>query len=280
MRQRIKVPYKLYYAKPLTTLHSLLGRDAKITSVKVNDVILADDTILVDVEYSTIPFNSMSIFYVPIKQLRPLIPNSTTYVAVINNHAVKVPLRGNIRFKDVLPLRVNKTITNNVVDNEQSEQQFAYFGTVVKNPLSHFCSVLKYPGFRYQLFESIAVDKLYPANFTVTSDVTVDKMLKAYMYTIRNIPSLNFVNEVVPAKTVKECTENNKGYLIEWSKMRELGEIRGVIVAQPERLPFSVVFIPSQTYKLMAEEVNMLNDFLEMENANYLNYEYMTGEKV
>jgi hypothetical protein len=274
-RQRLTVPYKLYNLKPVSTIKSLLGKDIKITSIKTNDIVLYDDTVIVDVEYSDIPIPGALIFYIPIKQFKPIIPDSTTYVITVNGCSVKVQLRTNIRFKEIIPLRINKVMANNTVDNEQVDQQFPYFGVVVKSPLSYFCTIIKYPNTHYLLYEPISIEKIYPEGFVPSKTIDTDKIIGSYLSCIRNISSLNFITDIVAASSLEKCTEYTKGYLIDWKFLKDSELLKGIILVQPERLPYLVVFIPSQSYRIDKDELASINRFLDMEYINYMNYEYI-----
>jgi hypothetical protein len=280
-RRRLKISYKLYNAKPTATLKSLLGRDIKILAVKISDCILHDDTIIVDVEYSDISFNSLTIYYVQLDKIKQVIPNSTTYMTTINGHAVKINIKNNLQYKKIIPIKINKMITNNTVENEQVEQQFSYFGIIIRNPLNHYCTIIKHPLHCYQFFDSPPIERIYPQEFKFqASEITTDKITRAYMSTIKNIPSLAFVSDIVvmcseEVNLINSCTDYTKGYLIDWTKAKYSGALKGIILVQPDRLPYLVVFIPSQTYKMSEEEMKTISCFLDMENDNYLNYHYM-----
>ena len=78
---RLNLPYSSFVAHPINTIKQLLSPNATVISYAVNSVVSSDETVPVDVEYTSIPTTTLAIYYVPISKLKKLIPDSAKYVA-------------------------------------------------------------------------------------------------------------------------------------------------------------------------------------------------------
>jgi hypothetical protein len=274
--QRLAISYKQYNLKPISTIKSLLGYDVKIISIKTNDVVLSNESVVVDVEYSDIPIDSSIIHYIPVSKFKQIIPNGTTCVVMVKERPVKVTLREN-PYKRIIPLRINKVQPNNTIESEQADQTFSYFGIVVKNPLSYYCTIVKHPGMFSIQFDPPKVDKIYPDGFKFEHKITEEKMMKSYQNTIKKISSLGMITGINKANSLEECSEYTKGYIIDWEHLSKEKSLKGVLLIQPDRLPFSVLFIPSQMHRINEIELENIDKLLQMDFINYMNYNYIVN---
>ena len=58
----LRFPSSIYYADPYAAIRSVLGNDVEIINFKESNVILADNTILINVEYSAIDFDLFKLW--------------------------------------------------------------------------------------------------------------------------------------------------------------------------------------------------------------------------
>jgi hypothetical protein len=250
---------------------SLVGHQAKILSIKISDVILPDDSLLIDVEYQEMPFGMMTIYFIESSTLKSVIPNSPLFGV----NVLGIPVRVTLKQPDVqkyLPIRINKR-----VDFKDEDHRFLYFGTPVKTPLLSYCSILKR---MYKNFTCEEIEQLYPQKFQPKSEITEEKMLSSYKMKIKQVPQLNFVIDIIPARSLDKLENQfTKGFLIDWHLIDTTKKLNGIIYIQPERTPFKVVFIPSATFTIDIDELLSIDEFLQMENVNYLNFHYKMGEK-
>lgn len=77
--KNIMLPSTLYYNNPIKAVRSILGNDVTIINTKVNDIILHNNNILVNVEYSTLDFNAFELYEV--LDVKGLSTQSNKYVA-------------------------------------------------------------------------------------------------------------------------------------------------------------------------------------------------------
>lgn len=77
--KNIILPSNLYYNNPMKSIRSLLGNDVTIINTTVNDIILHNNNILVNVEYSTLDFNAFELYEVI--DVKSLSTQSNKYVA-------------------------------------------------------------------------------------------------------------------------------------------------------------------------------------------------------
>lgn len=109
---RIPINYHQFGQSPISSIKQILGQNTQVISYKLNSVVNWDGTVVVDVEYQHIPVNPFTIYYVPITEIKHLIPNSEKYVCEVNGCRVKLNNPKLNAFKDYLPIKIRKTMLN------------------------------------------------------------------------------------------------------------------------------------------------------------------------
>ena len=59
-----RLPASVQYANPQDAIHSILGNDIDILTIKESDIVLSDGEILVTVEYKSLDFNNFILYKV------------------------------------------------------------------------------------------------------------------------------------------------------------------------------------------------------------------------
>ena len=271
--ERLKVPYTKYAYNPKSTIRELLGQDVIIRNMVVNNIITDDECYIVDVEYVNIKFNPFEIIFIDIKDLKLTIPNSTVYATKINgcNVCIKIP---NIQlFKTKIPVTINSKLNNNNTADGQLADHFAYFGKIVRKPMNSLCTPLKYPNHQATPFKIAPIKKLYNDGYKLKQTYSIDQIKDAYRAELSQFQQFNAVDNIVVAKSFSECKYGTTAYLIDFKLLPADRYINGIILIQPKRNPYTILYYPTNTYTLYIEELESIASFLEMDEINALNYD-------
>lgn len=275
-KDRLKIPYSIYNISPHNSIRELLGQDAVIKNVLVNDIITDDECYIIDVEYVNIKFNPFEIVFVNVSDIKPIIPNSTTYAVKINGCNVKLNIPNLSEFKTKIPIQINPMI--NTTAEQQSSSAFTYFGKIVRKPMNSLCTPLKLPGHCVTPFKIKPVEQLYPDGYKLKNSITIDETKEAYKTEIGQFPQLKSVDNIVVAKSFSDCKFGTTGYLIEFEKIPRDHYLNGIILIQSKRIPNIVLYFPTITYTLYLEELESIAEFLKMDEANAYNFDYIMNE--
>lgn len=274
-RTRLAIPYNIYMQNPAEAIRQLLGQHITIEGFTHSDIVLPDDTVIVDVTYQAIPISLFQIYFVEMASLKPIMPDSDKYIAIINKCFVKITIPNTASFKKVVPIKIMSTLSNKATAT--SETQFAYFGTIVTQPLNTLCTPIRYINHSYEPFEVPPVKPIYPESYHVKIDVSEAELLQM----CRNYKSalilhniLNPVVNVVSAKTYAECKPGTTGYVIPFEAIPINQDINGIILIQPKRIPNYVMFYPTSACTICIEELESIKRFLEQDLVNYTNFIY------
>lgn len=270
--ERRKIPYFLFAANPTRTIKEILGQDILIKSYTVNDIITDDECYIVDIEYYSIAFSPFQIFFINASDIKQLIPGSTVYATQINGCNIKISSPALGDYKKMVPIRINASIPNNHSIHGQLDQNFSYFGIIVRKPMNYLCTPLKYPGHKFTPFEMEEVKPIYPNDYKFTP-ISESETLTAYKSEIQQFPILKAVDNIVVAKTFDECKQGTTAYVIDINKLPD-GDVNGIILIQPKRIPNMVLFYPTISCLICEEEMKSIKDFIKMDEVNAKNFDY------
>jgi len=258
--KRLKLPYSLFNHKPSTTIKSLLGNNVKIISYSTNDFITDDDCIIVDVTYNSPTLSTFPMYFV--KDLKPTTPNSNKYVAKIKDNNVLITIDNISDYKKYIPIRIFNT------DDIENYTLYQYHGRITKNPMNSLFS----PTLEKCKFTVDAIEKLYDKP-PIVKDVADNMMELRYKYYISKTPLIDSIKKINLVKKADEIKDNGEGYLIDWRELiKDKSYLRGVILIQPIRKPFVVLFVHLPIFVIEKETMDSITEFLEQDYINYLNY--------
>lgn len=277
-KERLKIPYTIYSTNPNGSIRELLGQDINIKSVHVNSIITDDECYVIDVEYVNIKFNPFEVIFVDVSEIKPLIPNSTVYAVKINGCNVKIPITKFQEYKSKVPIHIHPTLNDNNSPDGQLPDTFSYFGKVVRRPMHDLCSPLRYPGHQATAFKTPMIQKLYPDGYKMKKGYTMEETKEAYKAIIGQCNQLKAIDNVVIAKSFGECKFGTTGYVIEFNMIPTDRYLNGIIMVQSKRIPNVVLYYPTNVYMLYVEELESINNFLEMDEINALNYDYVMNQ--
>lgn len=275
--ERLKIPYAIYSTNPHNSIRELLGQDIQIKSMNVNSIITDDECYIVDVEYVNVKFNPHEVIFVDVKDIKPMSPNSSTYATNINGCNVKITINRIADYKSKIPLHVKPKCNDNVGADGQLNEIFSYYATPVRRPMHDLCTPLKYPGHQVTPFKVPVIQKLYPDGYVLKRSYTMDETKDAYKAEASQKSQLKAVDNFVVAKSFDECKFGTTGYIIEFDKLPLDRYLNGIILVQSRRIPNVVLFYPTNAYMLYIEELESIKSFLEMDEVNALNYDYVMG---
>lgn len=301
---RLTLNAKSFAVSPLNSIKQVLGQNATVLKYSVNSIITWDNNVYVDVEYKTIPIEQFSIYYIPISDIKHLIPNSEKYIATVNGCSVKLNNPKLTGFKDYLPIRIKRTIINdtNAYDNYYtslenpnsgqlktsiSSPPAAYFGTTVSNPLNALLTPLSLIGSDPSMtapFMPISKPPiLYPDSFKPKPTYDTSATLQQYKQTLANTKLLSIVDNIEDKTNSQfDFTQvpslcSTTAYLISASQLAKSSNtpINGVIMIQPKRQYDLILYYPTNAYTISTAEIQSILQFIESERINYFNFQYL-----
>ena len=268
---RLEIPYFMYSLNPTQSIKQLLGQNVRIITHSSNDVITENDSLIVDVEYTSIPFSLLKIYYVKVSDLKRLMPNCEKYVAVINGCNVKISSPKLKEFSKVLPIKIKATLSNNYSSSGQLDSQFAYYGTTVSSPMNSLCSPLKYINHSFEPFDTEEIKPIYTPEFKSEFEKKVkdshqkllDETMKYYKQALSTFNILSAVDHVTSeVKNISECKMGTTGYVIPFDLIPLDKSINGIILIQPKRIPNYVLFYPTKNFTICSEELVSIKKFI------------------
>lgn len=283
LTERLSIPYFLFTQNPTRTIKQLLGQNITIHSFTTNSIITNDETLIVDVNYSSIPFSLLKIYYIETSSLKKLMPNSEKYIVTINGCNIKISSPKLKDFPRLLPIRIKPTLTNNYSSSGQLDTQFSYYGTTVTSPMNSLCTPLKYINHQFEPFRTEPIEPLYPPDFKSNLDNQIKSNLDAlineninhYKQAISTFYILASVDHVVSTTNFSECKLGTTGYVIPFEQIPLTQDINGIILIQPKRIPNYVLFFPTKNFTICSEELMSIKDFLTQDAINFYNFIYV-----
>ncbi len=298
---RLNIPYELFDAHPVHSIKQLLSPNATIISYSTNSIITNDRTIPVDVVYRSISTSPLAIYYVPVKSLKKLIPDSSKYVAVIENCNVEInnPKLNN----EYIPIRVIPILTEDVnssfenyystingefdrLGTEQSNEQsniesyktdnvsfVNYMGLQVLNPLSSFCSAI----ISCSSFSVPEPVKLYTTEpKVVLYNFTIDQTINGYKKKLSSFNIFSSVTNVKLVKSTNEIVDSSAAYVVDYHKLTP--PLKGVIMIQNERQVDYVLYYPFPALNINVELFNSIVRLIEYDKVNLFNINHIQSK--
>lgn len=281
---RLEIPCSMYSINPIQSIKQLLGQNVTIISHSSNDIVTENDTLIIDVEYTSIPFSLLKIYYVNVSELKRLIPNCEKYVATINGCNVKISSPKLKEFSKVLPIKIKPTLSNNYTSSGQIDSQFSYYGSTVSSPMNYLCSPLKYINHSFEPFDTEEIKPIYTPEFKTEFEKKVkdnhqnlfDEMMKYYKQSTSTFNILSSVDHVTSdVKSFSDCKIGTTGYVIPFNIIPTDKDINGIILIQPKRLPEYVLFYPTNNFTICSEELISIKKFIEQDKENFYNFNYV-----
>ena len=284
----LTLPYHQFSLHPITTIKQHLTPNVTILSYKQSSIVTYDQTVLVEINYISLPINPFLIYYIPITDIKHLIPNSEKYICSINDCQVKLVNPKLSHFKTYLPIKVRSSMLplqdqdDFYIDDELKTNlstPIQYFGTTVIQPMNAFCTPLSLLNKDLNSPNSFDLELppiLYPNNFK-PSFISESDNLKNYKQCLVSAKLLNNVDEVIEINNTNNITYNGTtAYVINFSLLMKMNNsIKGIILIQPKRIPEKVLWYPTNSYEISKDELHSIDRFLEFDRINYFNYQYL-----
>ena len=299
---RLNLPYSSFVAHPISTIKQLLSPNATVISYAVNSVVSSDETVPVDVEYTSIPTTTLAIYFTPISKLKKLIPDSAKYVAEIEQCFVVINNPKLSLYKEFLPIKVipiliednaanslenyYSTINDEYNMNKNAEPASAaveeyklqdtpsfinYMGLTVLNPLSSYCSAI-ISGVAFEVPEPVKLydkePKINYYNFTPEATVLGYKKKLSAFDILSNVTDVKFITSVKEAKG-----DSSTAYVIEFNKLTP--PIEGIIMLQPERQYDLVLYYPHTLLTFNDDLFDSISKLIEYDHINLLNINHI-----
>lgn len=302
LSRRLVLNQSVFSRSPVAAIKQILGQNSTLISYTVNSLVDWSNSVYVDVVYKSIPINSFDIYYIPLTDIKHLIPNSEKYVTTVNDCTVKLNNPKLTSFKSYLPIRIKKTIINDTdaydnfytsVDNSTFEFKTnvtqppaSYFGTTVTLPMNSLItplSLINNDSSASTAFEVTLPPILYPKDFK-PQFITMESTINNYKQSLTNTKLLSIVNNIedYTSKSFNfdPATTNytTSCYLLHSSQLPDKS-INGIILLQPRRIPDVLLYYPTNSYTISADEINSIKKFIEHDRINYFNFEYLKNKQ-
>ena len=251
-----------------------------------------NDTVPVDVTYTTIPIDAISIYYVPVESLKKLIPDSSKYVTRVNDCYVKVTNPQLNMFTSHIPIKIIPILAENEqydnyyqLDTDNNNKHVLassapafinYMAKSVTNPLSSYCTALLSQVHMFNLPDAI---KLYTKEPTLKYYIfTKEQTIEGYKKKLSGFDILDIVDNVVysdkfPASNSPPTT----AYVMPFSviEQNKKDSINGIIMIQPERQWDLILYYPHSSFIITAEHIDSIKRLLEYDYINLLNINHI-----
>lgn len=277
-KERLKVPYQIYVRNSHKTIRELLGQDILINNITVNDIVTDDECYIIDVEYINIKFNPFEIIFVDTSSLKPILPNSTIYGTQIKECNVCIKISSLQEYPTKIPIRINPMLNNNNSADGQLPESFSYFGKIIRKPMNNLCTPLKHPGHQLTPFKIPTIPKLYGEGYKLKHEISMDETKEAYKSEIVNFQQLKGIDNVVVAKSFADCKYGTTGYVIDFDLLPKDRNLNGIIMIQANRICNMVLYFPTIQYTIFEEELESIKSFLEMDEVNAKNFDFVMGK--
>ena len=267
-RARLKILSVVYYRDKYAAVKSYIGADANVISIKPLNYII-DNYIIVDVEYISIKFDPMKIYYVNKNDLKLLDVNrKDKYICEIEGIPVSVTLLPMHRNMDILPITIHSTT------NKSENDLYRYYSVIQRYPTSEYNTIISMPD------KHINVNVEYPSELKDELDqanrpkFTEEEMVNEYKKMVSKLTYNLSITDVIRAKNINEVkAADSIGYIIDVNDLRP--GLHCIVICSQKRNIFDVLVIPNNNYVLTEESLNSLKSFMY---AEYLNYKTFYGK--
>lgn len=255
--KRLTLNYTDYILNPIRTIKSLLGHNIKIINHIPQSLILSNDTIPVDVTYSSSNSSSNSIYYINPNDLKPISINSTKYIHVSNP-----------KFVITLPTLPTKTFPVRVFESLKSSVGF--FGNIIDSPFTSLITPLKYANANVNE-QTQQVDVTSPSFENLQSHVSI------YTTGIKLFNSLSMIDNIIPIDSIPlELIDQytTTAYIVDFNKLFSLNPTHCMIFFYADRQhPDICLFFPTTSYIISPEELQSVKIFCDKEREEFVKFE-------
>lgn len=299
--KNIILPSTLYYNNPIKSVRSILGNDVTIINTTVNDIILHNNNILVNVEYSTLDFNAFELYEV--LDVKGLSTQSNKYVATkIKNLLTSKIIETNVILNE--PTNVSSYIfikCFNIVTNSD----ISYYGIIVKTKVDCLHSYSSIFDTQYLSYHGTSIKHIITESVNFSSIVKETKSNNTKPNTSKEVSSsisrevdafkelklsnnnfnlqvydtsylhINFdtVSDVVELKDYKPNTETPTLIDVSSSSLNDLIEtfnnVKGLILVSKFRInPCVILFVPIDNITITINQLENLSIMLEYDLYN------------
>lgn len=172
-----------------------------------------------------------------------------------------------------------------------------YYATLVHQPLSCICTPLKYLTNHTEPFITEPITTFYTEEFRKAFDADIQshlhqhisRMVEHYKQSLNDYVILSSIDQILVVgdenndggknKTVVKCFADCKrgttGYIITYDMLPTDEDVKGIILAQPKRLPQYILYYPTDNYIINRDELESVINFLRYDETNFYNYYYV-----
>ena len=301
LKTTLEFPSSIYYADKYAAVRSILGNDVAILNIVEQPIILPDNIILVDVEYSALDFNTFEVY----KVLETKVLNSMSSENVITKlyseiskteitEIIKCPVKINVN--DYVIIRYTSN-ANYAFQNSQNSISIRYYASKVSTStiLKSYCSIIDTSFLSYHgstiPHTSIYDSKIKNISISKSASSTASSTAKSILNSLKDIDlqSNNF------SKAKKTLSINSSQNIIEidfnkflnisenisdiyeinlkdckYSDLMKLKNMTGIIYVSKDRsILNSFIFIPDSKNIITEYIIDNLILVLEYDTFNY-----------
>ena len=238
----LRIPSSIYYANPYASVRSIIGNDVEIINVKPSNIILNDDTLLINVDYSSIDFDLFKIYEVI--ETKILSQQSVETIATkIKDIDTDETIEKNILiYNPEIQTKTNskKYIFIRFIDNI-NYTHIKYYGEIVNssNVLHSYCSIidtkfLSYHGtdikhttkFKELMNTNKKINSILPDN-QLTNKINKNNESEAYYKLITMSPN-NYTNSNFELSNIYSKLGYNNTTELNIIKLKDIDSFKGI----------------------------------------------------
>lgn len=207
----LRFPSSIYYADPYAAIRSVLGNDVEILNFKESNVILADNTILINVEYSAIDFDLFKLWKIEETKITSnstqkivatklkdtitskSLSDSTDKIVIVSNYSE------NSKYKLIYIKYLDRV---NLFGNDKNIKYYGFAPQTKSEVLHSYCSIidndfLSYHGNKLTAPSISNIDKSQYSQINVQNEIKAIQKLYNSSIETNNFTNSNFDLSVI-----------------------------------------------------------------------------------
>ena len=264
-KQRIKIPVELYERKAYGAITDIIGTNCVIKNVERLPII-QDNNYIFDISFTRLSLNPLKFYIIDTSDLKLISEYSTDYYTKIDNISVKI--NANMQEDDLkknkqIMIQVNKTLSTDQVNHDY----FKYYGTIVKNPLHDYISILGMT-YGYRLNTTVP-ENLQDCPVEIFRDDEIEMEYTRFLSNTIYGKQYSLIEDI---SEQNQITSKSICYRISALKINQF-PINGIVfISKKRKNIYDVVIGINNNFSVSYPQWLTILNFLSQEYTNYSNF--------